>query len=101
MPTELAHRVARRHKTAAALRVKNTRVEYSNSGGISAVELARMLERQLGVLVKLRSRPAHRDAHVARRVAVRYMRDSGGSVRVEDEEDDDEPAGDDGFLPTA
>ena len=146
MPTELAHRVARRHKTAAALRVKNTRVEYSNSGGISAVELARMLERQLGVLVKLRSRPAitgtpnriawealdenasvvtgrlvlhaavaeneviswaevtvdeDRDAHVARRVAVRYMRDSGGSVRVEDEEDDDEPAGDDGFLPTA
>lgn len=31
-----------------------------------------------------------RDARAARRVAVRYMRDSGGLVRVEDEEEKDE-----------
>jgi hypothetical protein len=40
-----------------------------------------------------------RDARVARRVAVRYMRDSGGLVRVEDE--DGEPVADEASLPTA
>jgi hypothetical protein len=36
-----------------------------------------------------------RDARAARRVAVRHMRDSGGLVRVDDE-DDDEPVDDEG-----
>jgi hypothetical protein len=40
-----------------------------------------------------------RDARAARRVAVRYMRDSGGLVPVDDDEGD-EPVGDDGSLPT-
>jgi hypothetical protein len=147
MPTELAHRVALRHQAVALRNVpaENTRVYYSNSGRISSVELARMLEPQLGALVMLRFRPAitgtpntiawesldenanivsgklelhaavsddeivswaevtvdeDRDARAARRVAVRYMRDSGGLVRVDDEESD-ELVGDEASLPTA
>ena len=149
MPTEIAHRVTRRHQGAVALRnvlTEGTRVEYSNSGTISAVALMKMLEPSLGKLVKLVFRRSlkidpngveweavtenanvvtgrlvlhaavaedeviswaevvvdeNRDARVARRVATRYMRDSGGLVRVDDGEDDDERAGDEGFLPTA
>ena len=61
MPTAIAHRVARRHQAAVALRnvpTEGTRVEYSNSGRISAVELMKMLEPSIGALVKLRFRPA-------------------------------------------
>jgi hypothetical protein len=55
--------VARRHVREAAVALRDVqperfRVEYSNSGRISAVALARMLEPQLGILVKLRFRPA-------------------------------------------
>jgi hypothetical protein len=146
MATELAHRVARRRVREAAIVFRDVHperlgVEYSNSGRISAVALARMLEPQLGVLVKLRFRPAitgtpntiawealdenanvisgklvlhagvtddeviswaevtvdeDRDARAARRVAVRYMRDSGGLVRVDDDEESEERVGDEG-----
>jgi len=58
VPDPIAHRVARRYQAAAALRVKNIRVEYSNSGRISAVELMKMLEPSIGKLVRLRFRPA-------------------------------------------
>ena len=136
MPTEIARRVARRHQAAVSLRnvpAKDTRIEYSNSGTISAVALMKMLEPSIGKLVKLRFRPAiigtpntiawesldenanvvtgmlvlhaavsdeeivswaevvvdaDRDARVARRVAVRYMRRTEGLVRVEEEEDE-------------
>jgi hypothetical protein len=58
-PTPIALRVARRHQAAIVLRdapAATTRVEYSSSGRISAVELMRMLEPELGVLVGLRFR---------------------------------------------
>jgi hypothetical protein len=58
-PTPLAHRVARRHQAAVALRdvpAPSIRVEYSNSGRSSAVALMKMLEPQVGKLVKLRFR---------------------------------------------
>jgi hypothetical protein len=61
VPDPIARRVARRHNAAVLFRnvpTKNARVEYSNTGRISAVELMRMLEPQLGALAKLRFRPA-------------------------------------------
>jgi hypothetical protein len=113
---------------------KNIRIEHTDSGRISAVALAKMLEPVTGVIVKLRFRASltgtpntiawealdenanvisgkvvlhaavaddeviswaevtvdeSRDACVTRRVAVRYMRDSGGLVRVDEEEDEE------------
>ena len=59
VPDPIARRVARRHNAAVLFRnvpPKNARVEYSNTGRISAVELMRMLEPQLGEIVKLRFR---------------------------------------------
>jgi hypothetical protein len=56
----LAVRVARRHQAARVVRTvptTRTRVEYTNSGRISAVELATMLEPQFGYLVRVRFRP--------------------------------------------
>jgi hypothetical protein len=138
MPTAIACRVARRHAREAAflfreVPAESARIEYTDSGRISAVALMKMLEPQLGVLVKLRFRRSlkidpngveweaitenaniisgklvlraavaeseviswaevtvdeDRDA-LARRVAARYMRDSGGLVRVNDEESDE------------
>jgi len=57
----LALRVARRHQAAMVVRTvptTKTRVEYTNSGRISAVDLMNMLEPQFGYLVKLRFRPS-------------------------------------------
>jgi hypothetical protein len=60
--TRLAHRIVRRHQARhGAVIFRNvpavkTRVEYSDSGRISAVELMKMLEPTTGPLVKLRFR---------------------------------------------
>jgi hypothetical protein len=57
----LALRVARRHQAAILLRdvpTTKSRVEYSNAGTISAVDLMNMLEGQVGYVVRLRFRPA-------------------------------------------
>jgi hypothetical protein len=134
--------IARSHQAAVVLRdvSPKTRVEYSDSGRISAVELAKMLEPDRGLLTELHFRRslkidpngiewealderAHvvsgklilhaavseneivswaevvidedRDASAAVRVAIRYMRDSGGLVAL-DEEGDDGPVDDEG-----
>jgi hypothetical protein len=58
-PTPIARRIASRHHAAVIrrdVRVPKTRVEYSDSGRISAARLARILEPHLGLLVKLRFR---------------------------------------------
>ncbi len=49
-------RVARRHR--AAVPAERVRIEYSDSGRISAVELMKMLEPTTGPLVRLRFRPS-------------------------------------------
>jgi hypothetical protein len=143
VPTAIAHRVALRHQAAVLFRdvqTESARIEYSNSGRISAVELMKMLEPSTGKLLKLRFRRSlkidpngiewealdqdanvisgrlvlhaavaesevvswaevtvdeNRYARAARRVATRYMRDSGGLVLVDDGEDDDERVGND------
>jgi hypothetical protein len=54
----LAVRVARRHAAVVFRDVptETILIEYSNSGRISAVELTRMIERELGPLVTMRFR---------------------------------------------
>jgi hypothetical protein len=54
-------RVAARHQAAVLFRdvpAAETRIEYSDGGRISAVELARWLEPVFGTVVKLRFRPS-------------------------------------------
>jgi len=55
-PVPLALRIVRRHAAVVFRDVPYTRVEYSNGGRISAVELARMLEPQLGFVTNVRFR---------------------------------------------
>ena len=60
----LAHRIVRRHQARQGAVIfrdfpaARTRIEYSDSGRISAVELMKMLEPTTGRLVKLRFRPS-------------------------------------------
>jgi hypothetical protein len=57
----IALRVVARHQAAIVLRDMpgaKTRIEYSDGGRISAVELARWLEPVFGTVVKLRFRPS-------------------------------------------
>jgi hypothetical protein len=59
----IAHRVAQRHFREADVvfgdvEPKRFRVEYSNSGRVSDVALMRLLEPQIGKLMKLRFRPS-------------------------------------------
>jgi hypothetical protein len=61
MPDPIALRVARRHQAAVVLRdvpTTETRLEHSNAGTISAVELMKILEPTAWFLVKLRFRPS-------------------------------------------
>jgi hypothetical protein len=56
MPTELAHRVARRHQAARALRdvpASNSRIPRMDGGRISVTELTRTLEPAVGPLVRM------------------------------------------------
>jgi hypothetical protein len=53
-PTPIACRVASRHR--AAVIPARARLEYSSGGRISAIELTRMLEPDLGMLTELRFR---------------------------------------------
>jgi hypothetical protein len=53
-PTPIARRVAHRHQ--AAVVPARSRIEYSTGGRISAVELAKMLDLDLGMLMELRFR---------------------------------------------
>ncbi len=60
MPADpLAVRVARRHAALVVRTVPTTKthVEYTSGGTISSGELMRMLEAQLGYMVRLRFRP--------------------------------------------
>jgi hypothetical protein len=142
-PDPLAVRVARRHQADVIFRdvpASKTHIEYADSGRISDMALMKLLEPQVGKLVKLRFRRSmeidpngvewealtedaklvsgrlvlhaavaedevvswaevvvdeDRDAPTAVRVAIRYMRDSGGLVPVDGEESD-EAVDDDG-----
>ena len=54
----LAVRVPRRHAAVVPVPAEIVRIQYSDSGRISAQNLTRMLEPEVGVLVKLRFRAA-------------------------------------------
>jgi len=61
MHDPIALRVARRHQAAVVLREEpstRTRIEFTDSGGITACELMKMLARSTGPLVTLRFRPS-------------------------------------------
>lgn len=81
MPDPIAVRVARRHRAAVVLRAVPTikkRVEYTATGGIYAFELAKLLEDQVGFIVRLRFRPTPNGPSTT--VALEALTESGEVV---------------------